>query len=198
MVPRIDKFVSLTDLFKFVKEIFFIPKSRLRAQEWEWIEVFIHFIFNRKFGEPGFKNDRTEVSGGGNVDHTLERLQEEYKNDRFATNSGCKIIEANENKVVCEMPISEGLLNALGGVMGGAIFTLADFAFAVASNLNGVPSVAVESNIRFYSATKGTKLIATCCTDKEGRTLGHYTVTVTDDLGKKIAGYTAIAFHNHK
>ncbi len=129
---------------------------------------------------------------------TLKRLKEEYKNDRFATNAGCKIVEASADKVVCEMQICDGLLNAHDKVMGGAIFTLADFAFAIASNYSGVPSVAIECNIRYYSASKGTKLIATCYANKEGHTLGHYTVDITDDLGKKIAGYTAIAFHNNK
>ena len=127
----------------------------------------------------------------------LEELQKLYKNDRFATNAGCKIIEADKDKVICEMPICDDLLNAHNSVMGGAIFTLADLAFAVASNLNGVPSVAIESNIRFYAASKGSKLIAKCTTDKDGRALGYYTVEVTDDLGKKIAGYTAIAFHKN-
>ena len=125
----------------------------------------------------------------------LKELQEQYKNDKFAANAGCKIVCADSEKIICEMPITDELLNALGGVMGGAIFTLADLAFAVASNLNGVPSVAIESNIRFYSATKGTKLIATCKTDKDGKRLGHYTVEIKDDLGESIAGYTAIAFH---
>ncbi len=127
----------------------------------------------------------------------LGELQKLYENDRFATNAGCKIIEADSDKVICELQLHDGLLNAHGSVMGGAIFTLADLAFAVASNLNGVPSVAIESNIRFYSATKGTKLIAKCVTDRDGRNLGHYTVEVTDDLGKKIAGYTAVAFHKN-
>lgn len=131
--------------------------------------------------------------------NTLKSLQETFKNDRFATNAGCRIIEVKPDRVICEMPISDDLLNVLGGVMGGAIFTLADFTFAVASNLDGIPSVSIESNIRFYSATKGSKLIATCTTDKEGHTLGHYTVHIKDDLDRKIAGFTAIAFHkNHK
>lgn len=127
----------------------------------------------------------------------LLELQKLYGNDRFATNAGCRIIKAESDMVICELAVSDGLLNAHGSVMGGAIFTLADFAFAVASNLGGVPSVAIESNIRFYAATKGTKLIAKCTTDKDGRRLGHYTVEVTDDLGKKIAGYTAVAFHKN-
>lgn len=127
----------------------------------------------------------------------LEELRKAYKNDRFATGAGCVIVSADENGSVCEMPISDGLLNAHGGVMGGAIFTLADFAFAIASNYAGVPSVAIECNIRYYAASKGKKLIATCKADREGRALGHYTVVITDDLGKKIAGYTAIAFHKN-
>lgn len=125
----------------------------------------------------------------------LEKLRAEYKNDKFAINAGCDIMEASAEKVICEMPIRCDHFNAHGGVMGGAIFTLADFAFAIAANYAGIPSVAIECNIRYYTATKGTKLIATCTTDKEGRALGHYTVEITDDLGKKIAGYTAIAFH---
>lgn len=131
-------------------------------------------------------------------DSALKKLKETYKNDRFATNAGCKIVKASDDEVVCEMPITEGLLNAHDAVMGGAIFTLADFAFAVASNLSGVPSVAIECNIRYYAATKGKKLIATATCDKDGYTLGHYTVSIEDDLGKKIAGYTAIAYHNNK
>ena len=127
----------------------------------------------------------------------LNELRELYKNDKFATNAGCRIIEADSDKVICEMEICDSVLNAHGGVMGGAIFTLADFAFAVASNLNGVPSVAIESNISFYTATKGTKLIAKCTTDRDGRTLGHYTVEIKDDLGKKIAGFTSVAFHKN-
>ncbi len=127
----------------------------------------------------------------------LKQLQDLYKNDRFATNAGCNIIEADSDKVICEMPIQDNLLNAHNSVMGGAIFTLCDLAFAVAANLNGIPSVAIENNIRFYAATKGTKLIATCTTDKDGKNLGYYTVEVKDDIGKKIAGYTAVAFHKN-
>lgn len=127
----------------------------------------------------------------------IKILREIYKNDRFATEAGCTIVSADADKVVCEMPIKEGVLNAHGGVMGGAIFTLADFTFAIASNYAGVPTVAVECNIRYYAATKGTKLIATCTADRDGRTLGHYTVAVSDDLGKKIAGFTAVAFHKN-
>lgn len=128
---------------------------------------------------------------------TIEEIRETFRGDRFATNAGCEVQEASAEKVVCTMPVSEKVLNAQGNVMGGAIFTLCDLAFAVAANYGGIPSVAVESNIRFFAATKGALLTATCVPDREGKTLGNYTVTVTDDLGAKIAGYTAVAFHKN-
>ena len=128
----------------------------------------------------------------------LKNLQEIYKNDKFATNAGCVIVEATKEKVICQMPICDSLSNARGGVMGGAIFTLADFCFAVLSNLSGYPSVAIECNIRFFSQPKGKMLFATCTPDKEGRTLGHYSVEICDETGRKVAGYTAIAFHTDK
>ena len=62
--------------------------------------------------------------------------------------------------------------------MGGAIFTLADFALAIASNIGEEPSVAVSNTINFMSATKGSVLKATCDVDKSGRRLGFYTVNV--------------------
>ena len=125
---------------------------------------------------------------GLSYEETLANIQKEYAGDHFATNAGCITTDAG----------GAGHMNAHGAVMGGAIFTLADFAFAVACNYAGVPSVAIECNIRYYAATKGKKLIATAKTDKEGHTLGHYTVEIEDDLGKKIAGYTAIAFHHNQ
>ena len=77
--------------------------------------------------------------------------------------------------------------------MGGAMFTLADFAMAVAANLDEKPTVAINCNIRFFSPAKGTKLIATCEADKAGRRIGFYTVDIKDDLGTYVAQFNATA-----
>lgn len=130
-----------------------------------------------------------------NAMKTLHEIQEHYRNDKFATNAGCVITEAGENRVVCEMPLTEKTQNAHGGVMGGAIFTLADLAFAVASNYDGTPTVGVECNIRYFSPPRGERLTAVCVPDKTGRTLSHYTVDIADETGRKVACFTAIAFH---
>ena len=90
-------------------------------------------------------------------DHpTLEELNDFFGHDRFAEHAGCRIVEGSRDHAVCELDIQDHHRNALGNVMGGAIFTLADFALAIASNTGGNPSVSVSSTIEYLSASKGT------------------------------------------
>jgi acyl-CoA thioesterase len=78
--------------------------------------------------------------------------------------------------------------------MGGAIFTLADFALAVACNVGEKPTMSVQSSIEYYNVARGARLIATAEADKSGRSLGFYTVDITDDVGTKVARMTATCF----
>lgn len=126
---------------------------------------------------------------------SIEEVRALFSNDRFATEAcGCRVIEASKGHAVCEFDIAETHLNANKGVMGGAIFTLADFALAIGCNIGEEPTVSVSNTIEYMSAAKGEKLIATCDVDKTGRSLGFYTVDVTDELGTKVARMTATCF----
>ena len=126
---------------------------------------------------------------------SIEEVRELFAHDRFATDAcGCRVVEAGRGHAVCEFDLADVHRNAQGGVMGGAIFTLADFALAIACNIGENPTVAVSNSIEFMSAAKGDKLIATCDADKSGRSLGFYTVCVVDDLGVKVAKMTATCF----
>ena len=125
----------------------------------------------------------------------IAQVREYFANDHFATEAcKCRVVEAAKGHAVCEFDIADIHRNAMGNVMGGAIFTLADFALAVGSNISQEPSVAVSNSIQFFNASKGSKLIATCSADKSGRALGFYTVDVVDDLGVSIAKMTATSF----
>ena len=125
--------------------------------------------------------------------NSIEKIRNYFANDRFATKAQCVLIEGKVGYSVCEMPITPDHLNANGTVMGGAMFTLADFAMAVASNLDEKLTVAINCNIRFFSPAKGTKLIATCKADKAGRRIGFYTVDITDELGTYVAQFNSTA-----
>ena len=124
---------------------------------------------------------------------TIEEVREMFKNDKFATKvTGCTIEEAAKGYSKCKLELTPDHFNAAGGVMGGAIFTLADLAFAVASNVGEELSVGVSNNIEFLQASKGETLIAECHVERSGRSTGFYTCTVTDDTGKKIAIMTGV------
>lgn len=128
-------------------------------------------------------------------DASLEEVREVFSHDRFATRSGCRVMEAARGHAVCELDITDDHRNEKGGVMGGAIFTLADLAFAVASNVGESVTVSVSSSIEFMSGARGNRLIATADAEKNGRTLGFYTCLVTDELGTPVARVTQTCMH---
>ena len=117
----------------------------------------------------------------------VEEAREFFKKDKYALNSGIVIDELTENGCVCSMEITENHKNAIGGVMGGAIFTLADLAFSVACNNAHKPTVALQTSISFLSSAKGTKLFAKAECVKDGRTTAVYNVDLSDDTGRHIA-----------
>ena len=128
----------------------------------------------------------------------IEEVRELFGNDRFATEAcGCRVLEASRGHAVCAFDIAPIHLNAMGNVMGGAIFTLADFALAIACNIGEDPTVAVNNTIEYLNSTKGSTLIATCEADKSGRSLGFYTIEVKDDLETPVAKMTATCFRRN-
>jgi len=118
---------------------------------------------------------------------STEEAQEYFREDHFATDNGMKIDEIGDGWSVCSMEIEERHRNANHGVMGGAIFTLADLAFAAASNNTHVQTVAQQVSVNFLSGSRGTRLTAKAVCRKDGRTTAVYNVDVTDDLGRDIA-----------
>ena len=109
----------------------------------------------------------------------LNEIREFFAKDRFATENGAVIEAVGKNTATVGMKIESRPRNAAGKVMGGAIFTLADFAFAVASNHKKIGTVSLNANITFLRASKGDKLIATAECVRDGRTSCYYRVSVT-------------------
>lgn len=128
---------------------------------------------------------------------TQEELHAFFHKDTFAySQADCRIIEGWKGHGVAEMVIHpKKHLNAEGYVMGGAVFTLADYAFAAATMCGASSSVSLTSTIEFMYSTRGTKLTAVCDEDVSGRKLGFYTTEVTDDLGKRIAKVVTTCYH---
>jgi len=118
---------------------------------------------------------------------SVEEARSFFAGDRFATVNGMQLDELTDEKCVCSVELTADHRNALGGVMGGVMYTLADFAFAAASNHDHRGTVGLDCSIHYLGSTRGSRLIATAVCEKSGRTTSVYQVTVRDDLGKEIA-----------
>jgi acyl-CoA thioesterase len=135
---------------------------------------------------------------------SLEQVRKYFMNDRFATENGIVIDSVAEDCVKCGMEITDNHKNSVGSVQGGAIFTLADLAFAVHSNLAMVcnedvgVTVGQSCSISFLKSTKGKRLIAKTACISKGRSISTYRICVEDDFGVPIAEMLANGFTMNK
>ena len=126
---------------------------------------------------------------------SIEEAREIFSKDLYATKlTGAVIDEIGENYARCSLKLTDDHKNAYGGVMGGAIFTLADLAFAVTANNIHSLSVALQVSINYLSAPKGSKLIAKAGCIKTGKTTSVINVSVSDDTGRDVALFTGTAY----
>lgn len=124
----------------------------------------------------------------------LDEVKERFSHDRFATVNGAVIEAVADGYARCFMQITDEHKNALGAVMGGAIFTLADFAFAVAANWQENAVVSLDASITFLGKAKGNTLIAEAKKIRAGRRTCCYVIEVTDEFGSQIAHMTSNGF----
>ena len=125
---------------------------------------------------------------------SLEEAQEYFKGDLFAYGNGMHLDELDGTGCLCSMDITDGHRNANGGVMGGAIFTLADLAFAVSVNNVHRPTVAMNVSISYLNAPRGSRLLARSSCVKDGRTSAVWQIDVSDELGTAVALFTGTGF----
>ena len=125
---------------------------------------------------------------------TIDEARAYFSGDRFATENGMTLEERDESHAVTSLALGARHRNALGGVMGGAIFTLADFAFAALTNDRERAAVAQQVSVNFLAAAKGDRLIAMARYKKDGRASCVVNVDVVDDTGREIAQFVGTGF----
>ena len=134
--------------------------------------------------------------------YSKDELKNFFKNDIFATKLvGIEIDEAHDDYAKCSLEINDNHKNAKGIVMGGAIFSLADFTFAVSSNQHEeYYTVSTSSNISYMRPAIGKKLYAESVKLREGKTVCFYEVNVYGDNDELIAkaSFTGTHVYNVK
>lgn len=124
-----------------------------------------------------------------------DEIKKFFKRDKLAAYLGIELVDVSKGTATSKMEIKEEHLNGINSVHGGAIFTLADFTFAVAANSHGTVTVAINGNISYMKAAfKGGILTATATEISINPKLGTYTVNVVDDNGDLIAIFQGMAY----
>lgn len=124
-----------------------------------------------------------------------QKLKDFFVHDEFARQNGITIVEVREGYARTRVTLGPRHLNAGGGVQGGVLFTLADLAFAVATNSHGTLTVTTTANITFVrSAGVGAVITAEAQEVVDHRRLPFCEVRITDDEGQLLAVFTASGY----
>lgn len=125
----------------------------------------------------------------------IDELRAYFGNDHFATGMlGITIDAADENTAVCSLRLKKEHQNSQGSPQGGVIFTLADFAFAVASNARRYGTVTLSANIQYLRPASGGTLKAEARLVDGGAKICVYEVLVSNEAGQQVALMTATGY----
>ena len=115
--------------------------------------------------------------------------------DRFAVEVvGAETVIVAPNYAKTKLVIEPRHFNAVNLVQGGVYFTLADYAFALASNNETETVVAVEVGISFLKPTKSGTLYAEATLLSRSKSLVSYDIPVTNEQGELVARFYGRGF----
>ncbi|HPJ31035.1 MAG TPA: PaaI family thioesterase, partial [Methanothrix sp.] len=118
----------------------------------------------------------------------FEAIRRRVAEEPYAKKMGLVLVEVAEGYALVEMKFTEEMENVFGMAHGGAIFSLIDEAFEVASNSHGTVSVALSMSVTYVSSPKkGETLLA------EGKEISRSNRVATYDIRVKTKGGDLIA-----
>lgn len=124
----------------------------------------------------------------------LNNAKEFFAADSFARENGMELVAVSPGRATVSMQVSGRHRNSHGTVHGGALFTLADTAFALASNSHGIPAAAINASISYLTAAQDGTLTAEAEEFTANPKLASYTVVITDEEENKIAIFQGMVY----
>lgn len=128
------------------------------------------------------------------LDTDLIKYQRQFDKDQFAKHSGIKLVAAAPGFAKARMKVLKKHLNSVGVLHGGALFTLADFAFAVASNTHGKISLAINADISFFKAVSSGIMTAEAKEISLHNKLATYLIDIVNEKGELIANFKGTVY----
>jgi acyl-CoA thioesterase len=110
----------------------------------------------------------------------------------FARLLGMAVTAIEGGLVKVAMP-TEGMKNAHGTTHGGAIFAIADHAFGIAANMDGIDQIAISAYIRYFSVPAGETLEAVAYMVSETERTSVYAVDVYSGE-RRVATFEGVGF----
>jgi acyl-CoA thioesterase len=124
-----------------------------------------------------------------------ERIREAFARDPYAASQGYRLEQVTPESVMVSMTVRADQVNFLGGTHGGALFSLADCAFSLASNAYPEDAVAIDTHLAITGPSGvGEELTAVAIEETRGRSLATYRVNVTRGDGRTVALFTGTVF----
>jgi len=124
-----------------------------------------------------------------------EGVLAQIRGDPFGKFMGITPLKIEEGYSLMAMTVGEDMLNFHGIAHGGAIFTLADAAFAAASNSYGIKAVALNVNITYLSAVEaGARLLAEAREESQGDRIRLYHIRVTTEDDRLVASFHGLVY----
>ena len=122
------------------------------------------------------------------TEEIFEAIRRRVAEEPYAEKMGLKLVEVAEGYALVEMRFTEEMENIFGMAHGGAIFSLIDEAFEVASNSHGTVSVALSMSVTYVSSPKKGETL-----QAEAEEVSRSNRIATYDIRVKTAGGDLIA-----
>ena len=124
----------------------------------------------------------------------MDDLERFVAQDAFARSIGVEVPEYSDGRATARLTIEPRHLNSAGTLHGGAIFSLADAAFAAASNSHGTLAVSIDASISYFTAVKEGIVTAEAREVSRNRKLATYLIDVTDESGAPVAHFRGTVY----
>ncbi len=111
--------------------------------------------------------------------------------------AGVELLEVGNGTAQARMNILPKHLNGGGVCQGGAIFTLADLAFAAATNSHAWLTFSIQANIQFFKSESQGYLYADAKEIFNHGKLASAEVRVTNETGELIAMFSSMGYHKN-
>lgn len=128
-----------------------------------------------------------------------EVVSQMLKDDLFSQWLGIELLKVEPGYAKTQMTVRKEMMNGLGVVHGGVVFSLADSTFAFACNNRNQLSLALDTSINFLKPVfPGDQLIAEAKEIHNGRSTGLYQVNIHNQNGHQVALFKGTCFRTQK